>query len=136
MFLNQLEDVNKELFLKVCIHAAWSNGVFVNEEKEMIFAYCREMSIPEDVPEYDGTINDVLSELAEKATTKEKNIIVLEILGLVKADGVYEDKEKEKEFMDALVTGMKVKEGVLSKLNSLLDIYATVCKELFFTLSE
>ncbi len=134
MFLNQLEEVSKELFLKVCIHAAWSNGVFVNEEKEMIFAYCREMSIPEDVPEYDGTINDVLLELADKATTEEKNIIVLEILGLVKADGVYE--EKEKEFMDALVTGMKVKEGVLSKLNSLLDIYTTVCKELFFTLSE
>lgn len=134
MFLNQLQEVNKELFLKVCIHAAWSNGVFVNEEKEMIFAYCREMSIPENVPECDETINDVLLELAEKVTTKEKNIIVLEILGLVKADGVYEDKEKE--FMDALVTGMKVKEGVLSKLNSLLDIYATVCKELFFTLTE
>lgn len=118
----------------MCVHAAWSNGVFVNEEKEMIFAYCREMCIPEDVPEYDGTINDVLSELAEKATTKEKNIIMLEILGLVKADGVYE--EKEIEFMNSIVAGMKVKEGVLSKLNSLLDIYATVCKELFFTLSE
>lgn len=134
MFLNQLKEVNKELFLKVCIHAAWSNGVFVNEEREMIFAYCREMSIPENVPECDETINDVLLELAEKATTKEKNIIVLEILGLVKADGIYEDKEKE--FMEALATGMNVNEGVLSKLNSLLDIYTEVCKELFIAINE
>lgn len=118
----------------MCVHAAWSNGVFVNEEKEMIFAYCREMCIPEDVPEYDGTINDVLLELVKKATAKEKNIIVLEILGLVKADGEYE--EKEIEFMNSIVAGMKVKEGVLSKLNSLLTIYTTVCNELFLTIGD
>lgn len=134
MFLNQLAKENKELFLKVCIHAAWSNGVFVNEEKEMIFAYCREMCISENAPEYDGTIDAVIAELAEKASDKEKNIIVLEILGLVKADGVYE--EKEVEFMNSLVSRMKVKEGVLSKLNSLITIYTTVCNELFLTIGE
>ncbi len=129
MFLNQLENENKQSFLKVCVLAALSNGVFANEEKEMIGAYCREMNIPENVPEHSDSMEDVLAVLAEKASDMEKNIIVLEVLGLVKSDGVYEDKEKA--FMKTLVCGMKVKEGILAKMESLLEIYTVVCKELY-----
>lgn len=134
MFLNRLEEGNKKLFLKVCTHAAWSNGVFQNEQKDMVFAYCREMNIPEHIPEYNGTIDATIEELASKATEEEKNIIVLEILGLVKSDGAYE--ETEKEFMDALVTGLKVKESVFDKISSLLEKYIDLCSELLSTVSE
>ena len=129
MFLNQLENDNKELFLKVCVLAALSNGLFANEEKEMISAYCREMNIPENIPECSESIEDIAAVLAEKASDVEKNIIVLEVLGLVKSDGLYEDKEKA--FMETLVSGMRTKEGMLSKMESLLEIYTVVCKELY-----
>ena len=36
MFLNELQEKNKELFLKICLHASLSNKVFADEEKEMI----------------------------------------------------------------------------------------------------
>ena len=33
MFLNELQEKNKELFLKICLHASLSNKVFADEEK-------------------------------------------------------------------------------------------------------
>lgn len=128
MFLIQLKEENKELFLKVCIHASMANGIFEDEEKEMISAYCREMNIPVNMPEYGETLDETLSVLAEQADDVEKKIIILEILGLVRADGVYDAAEKT--FMKQLVEGLNIKEDILSKYNSLLEIYTSVCKEL------
>lgn len=134
MFLAYLEDYNKEKFLKVCAHAALSNGVLAKEEEEMMRLYCREMDIPVNIPKDIGNLDDVLQDLAESANEAEKNIILLETLGIVKSDGVYD--EKEKEFMKKLVNGLGAREGVLSKLNSLIDIYTTVYKELYATITE
>jgi len=50
MFLNYLKDTNKENFLKVCVHAALSNGVFAEKEKEALTAYCREMNVEVHIP--------------------------------------------------------------------------------------
>jgi len=134
MFLNQLERKNKEAFLKICVLAALSNGVFAQEEKEMIGAYCREMNIPENIPDCSETLEDVLKELAISTSNKEKNIILLEILGLVKSDGIYD--EKEVDFMEKLSKGLDVKEGTLTKLNALLEIYTVVYKEIYLAIND
>ena len=134
MFLSYLQNENKQSFLKLCVYAALSNGVFAKEEKEMISTYCREMNIPENVPDASEPIESLLEEISKSANEAEKNIIVLEILGLLKSDGVYD--EKEKVYMEKLVQGIGVKEGILSKINSLLDIYEVVCKELYSTITE
>lgn len=128
MFLNLLQETNKDLFLKLCVHASLANDIFAEEEKEMIYAYCREMNISEHIPEDTSEFDKVVDSLAVQANYVEKNIIILEILGLVKTDGVYD--EKEEEFMKKLIKRMKVKNDVLSKYNSLLEIYIAVCKEL------
>ena len=39
-------------------------------------------------------------------------------------------------FIDSLVKGLNIKEGALSKIISLLEIYTTVCKELYATIFE
>lgn len=128
MFLNLLQESNKELFLKVCVHAALANEIFAEEEKDMIYAYCHEMNIAEYIPENVEKLDEVVHSLNAQADEVEKKIIVLEVLGLIKADGVYD--EKEKDFMKMLVKKMNVKEDVLSQYNSLLEIYLAVCKEL------
>ena len=94
MFLTYLKDVNKEKFLEICVHAALSNGVFAEEEKETLAAYCREMNVDVHVPETRETFEALLSTLSDTASQAEKNIIVLETLALVKSDGVYDDKEQ------------------------------------------
>jgi hypothetical protein len=128
MFLSLLKENNKELFLKVCVYASLANGVFADEEKAMIFAYCREMNIAERIPESDDGLESVLKDLVVSCDAVEKKIVVLEILGLIKSDGVYD--EKEKLFMKQLADGLQINESVVDKLNSLLEIYVAVCKEI------
>lgn len=134
MFLHLLQETNKTVFLKLCVHASLANDIFAEEEKELIHAYCREMNIKEHIPEQTETFEQIMEILSVQADSVEKNIIILEILGLLKADGIYD--EKEEEFMKKLAAGMKVKEEVVSKYNSLLEIYLSVCKELRSSVCE
>lgn len=134
MFLNYLEEENKERFLKLCVYAALANDTFEKKEKEMIYAYCREMSISEYIPDICDNFEDVLNDISKNTNNIEKNIILLEILGLVKSDGVYDDKERE--FMEKLAEGIKVKEDMLERTNSLLDIYMDICKDLYTLIME
>ena len=134
MFLNQLNQENKQLFLKICVLGSLCNGVFEQEEREMISAYCREMNIPDDVPECNESLEEVLKNLANKTSDVEKNIILLEIMGLVKSDNVYDKKEMT--FINLLVKNLNIKEDVLNKITSLLDTYTKVCNELYSTIFE
>lgn len=134
MFLNYLKEGNKSAFLRLCVHAALSNGVFEQEEEKTIGAYCREMNIPQNVPDTNESLENVLNYIEENADDVEKKIIVLEILGLVKSDNVYDDMEKD--FMKKLIEGIKVQDDVLRKMNNLLDIYITVYRELYATIFE
>lgn len=45
MFLNLLNEHTKKGFLKLCVHAYLSNGAFAEKEKDILFAYYREMNI-------------------------------------------------------------------------------------------
>lgn len=45
MFLNELSNEEKNLFIDLCIYGAESNQIFADEEKAMINAYCTEMQI-------------------------------------------------------------------------------------------
>lgn len=134
MFLNQLEEESKELFLKLCVHASLSNGVISDHEKEMISAYCREMNISERIPACNESLDVTLSTLSTNASDVEKNIIILELLGLVKSDGAYDSEERK--FMEQLTTDINAKQSILSKLDSLLEIYSAVYKELLETICE
>lgn len=134
MFLNLLREESKELFLKVCVHASLSNEIFAEEEKEMIYAYCREMNITEHIPEQVEDFGQIMNCLAEKTDDTEKKIIILEILGLIKADGIYD--EKEKCFIKMFVDEMGIQEDMLGRINSLLEIYLAVCKELRVAVME
>ena len=104
MFLMLLKEENKERFLKVCVYAAMSNEIFAEEEKLMISAYCREMNIAEHIPETTAEFDAFIPELAENTDSKEKNIILLETLALIRSDGIYDDREQA--FMKSLTVGL------------------------------
>lgn len=75
MFLSYLNEVNKEGFLKLCVHAALSDNNFAEEESEVIAAYCREMDLNVHQPEVCESFQDLVKELNNSTTKKEKNII-------------------------------------------------------------
>lgn len=133
MFLNQLEKDTKNLFLELCKHAANSDNVFEEVEKEMMYAYCREMNMPEIIPEDEKPLDELIKSIRENSSEKERNIIILEILGLMNADSEY--AKEEEEFVIKLVKDLEIKEGILSKISSLLAIYKTVCQEMYATVN-
>lgn len=134
MFLNQLEETNKENFLKICVHAALANGVFAKEEKETLFAYCREMNIKEHVPEIPEAFEELVKVIDKNMDEKEKKICILETLALVKCDGFYDDEEQT--FIRKLSGGLGLSDDVLRKFNELLDKYLKVGKEIFTAITE
>lgn len=134
MFLSYLNKVNKEGFLKICVHAAVSNEIFADEEKLAIAAYCREMDLNIHEPEVSEEFQDLLKDLKASTTKEEKNIIVLETLALVKSDSIYD--EKEKEFMRKLIDGLGISNSELTKFEKLLDKYTQIGKELYTAITD
>lgn len=134
MFLNQLEQKTKNAFLELCAYAAMANDVLEKAEEETMYAYCREMNICERMPNRERKLSELLTYLAENTDSCEKKIIILEILGLMKIDGVYDNKEKE--FMSNLVDGLEMEKNILSKLEKLLDSYMDLYKEINSVISE
>lgn len=75
------------------VHAANSNGVFADEEKVMIQEYCREMRIPFFDAENAISMEEVV-EVFKDSALRIKKIVLLETLGLVYSDGMFDDSEK------------------------------------------
>lgn len=128
MFLMLLKEENKERFLKVCVYAAMSNEIFAEEEKLMISAYCREMNIAEHIPETTAEFDAFIPELAENTDGKEKNIILLETLALIRSDGIYDDREQA--FMKSLTVGLGLPLSKLDDYLVILDKYNEMAKEM------
>ncbi len=128
MFLMLLKEENKERFLKVCVYAAMSNEIFAEEEKLMISAYCREMNIAEHIPETTAEFDAFIPELAENTDSKEKNIILLETLALIRSDGIYDDREQA--FMNSLTLGLGLPLSKLDDYLVILDKYNEMAKEM------
>lgn len=133
MFLNQLAPTTKEVFLKICVHAALADGVFAEEEKQLLFAYCKELDVEPHVPETPETFEELLNSLSATTSSAEKNIIVLEILGLVMIDNDYD--EKEKVFIKTLAEGFEISDATVFKFIELLDAYTKIGKELYATIT-
>ena len=88
MFLSELRDTQKELFLDLSIYLSMRDGNFADVEKNTIIQMCKEMGIDKRlVPVLN--FDDVLNQLAESVTIREKRIIILEIGGVILADGFF-----------------------------------------------
>lgn len=134
MFLNRLSEVTKESFLKICVYASLSNEMFADEEKETLFAYCREMNVPESIPDTPESFDELIKKINSETNNEEKNIYLLETLALIKSDGIYD--EKEQEFMKKLTNGLGFSDDVLDKYNKLLEKYLEIGKELYAAITE
>lgn len=93
MFLGQLSEKEKNAFISLSVHVSNSNGVFADEEKVMIQEYCKEMGIPFFDAENTISMEEVVTIFTE-SELHIKKIVLLETLGLVYSDGVFDDDEK------------------------------------------
>lgn len=128
MFLGILSKENKERFINLCSVAVAADGVVVEAEKDMIFAYCREMNIEEHMPGGARSLDELLNEIKNDSSDQERKIIAFETLALLYADDEYTPEEEE--LMVKIVETLEIDKASFAHTLGLFDIYKTVYKEL------
>ncbi len=127
MFLSELKDEQKDLFLDLGIHLSMSDGRFSDIEKNTIRQMCKEMEIGERLEaniEFDAALN----RLSENATVREKRIVLLEMAGIVMADGVYSPEEKTtvENISNTLGVDYPRCENAISLIKELFAVYSKI----------
>ncbi len=128
MFLNQLTPAEKEAFVSLAVHAANANGIIEDTEYDMLEEYCKEMGITffdaKNIIDMDRIVG-----VFKNAEIKHKKIVLLEILGLLHADGHYD--EKERSFVKEYASKIELVEADVDLHSGLIDKYLGLVKEMY-----
>ena len=124
MFLNELSEKDKELFLNLCGHAIMADDVVEPEEMEYLALCCHEMEMPNQLPDISESLEDILDGITENSNAYERKIIVFELIRLFKYDNSYDDEEKA--FMKPILAKLGISEEIHDKLEKLADEYTKV----------
>lgn len=127
MFLGKLNCEEQEAFLSLSVHAAKANGVVAEEEKDMIEEYCHEMGISFFDAENVQPLEKVL-EIYGGSDMQNRKIVLLETLGLVYADGTYD--EAEQDFVRELAQKLCIDPETVEKQTELIMRYLKLIKEM------
>lgn len=127
MFLHLLNNEQRELFLDLAIKATEANGVVEIEEKNMLKAFSLEMQIPFRYTTK-KTTDEILSRLSDITTEKEKKILAFELIGILLADGIYD--EEEKTFMIQISERANISMDVIEKMINVLDEYRNIYEKI------
>ncbi len=95
MFLFDLTEEQKELFIDLAIGVVEANGVVDNSEKELLARYCREMAIEYREKANNVDYKDVLKKLKEVSDEAVLRKISIEIIALMYADNDLAEEENE-----------------------------------------
>ncbi len=115
MYLARLGKEQKELFLEITKVFVYADGVYSEEEKQVIKAYCQEMGMEDNVKPPKST-DELISEAKRICNKEAGKIIVFELIGLGMADGTYTNEER------ALVSK-------IAGMVSLSDDYCNACEK-------
>ena len=128
MFLNQLNENEKELYLELCAHAVMADDVFAPDEMGSIALICHELMIPNHMPDNDEPVQDILDKLNLIASKQQKNIMILELILLLKKDGTLDASETD--FLEQVRVGLEVSEEKFTSLFGLANIHLVLQREL------
>lgn len=118
MYLNKLNNEQKELFIDVCIHAAMSNQNFADAQKTLISEYFNEMNRSDVRYTADKDMETALSRLLEISSGTELRMIAIEIMALILSDQQFD--EFEKEFMQNFVDKLHIDHEKIAEMHELL----------------
>lgn len=129
MYLNKLNNEQKELFLDLSIHAAMANDDFADEEKETIKQYCSEMNIAE---RFDAKFSndEVVEKLTAISSKQEMRIVFMEIMALVLSDNIFDDQEQA--FVKKVAAAAQVtdeeKDRIVDTVQELYVVYGNIAR--------
>ena len=126
MFLGKLSEKEKNAFISLSVHASNSNGDFAEEEKMMIQEYCKEMGIPFFDANNAISMDEVIAVFLESERSIKK-IVLIETLGLVYSDGVFD--ELEKGFISGFAKKIGLTEEDVAKQTAAIKEYLAALKK-------
>ncbi|AYD39982.1 hypothetical protein D4Z93_05415 [Clostridium fermenticellae] len=103
MFLNELNKKESIAFVNLVELLAKSDNLFAKKEKNLICDYIEELSLNKD--EIPHMSFDKIIEQLKDSTSRIKNIIYLELIGLALIDGSFD--EEEIKFLNAIAGQFK-----------------------------
>ena len=121
MFLNKLNDTQKDLFLELVYAAAMANGEYSDAEKAVMQSYCVEMNKTFVEKKNHTNVYGLLMKIGAISNEEEKRIIVYELMALIMSDFEYD--EEEKEFMQRVSRALKVDNEYIDECSKLLKEY-------------
>ena len=130
MFLNYLNDEQKDLFIELAIKAAESNGIVALEQKNMLKCFAIEMNM-KPVYQTNRDVETIIDDVIKKTSEKELKVILFEILGIIISDNVFD--EKERYFTKHIVERCNIDLKIVDKMVSLLEDYSRIYKEIIET---
>ena len=131
MFLDILQEKNKEMFLEACASAVMPDRSLTEKGRNMVMAYCREMGVAEHIPRSSNNIVEITAKLAEQADISERRAIALGILTLIQIEGCLDAKSG---IIDDLVKGLKIGKETMERLDFLLELCASAYREIHRTI--
>ena len=94
MYLEALNNREKELFLSLAYNLSAADKDYSPEERVTVAAYCREMGIDFDMGKVNLSVDEVIDEISRDCSPQIKRIIVFEAMRLTLADLDYDDDER------------------------------------------
>ncbi len=123
MFLNSLNNMQKQLFQKLAIKAAEANGVVELEEKNMLKCFAVEMNIE---PFYftDISMDNLMQEILKNSNEQVLRIFLFETLAIIISDSEFD--EEEKKFVDTLSSKFGISKEKTDEMLELLYEYSQI----------
>ena len=128
MFIKNLGQRQKELFLLLAYKAAEANGEIAADEKEMMEEFSKEANIP-PIYSADISLEELLKELSEISSESEKRIIALETLSILKSDT--EIDMDERAFFSQVANKLDISNTEADKMEELLIKYTDIYEEIY-----
>jgi len=91
MFLNELNKKEAIAFISLIENLSRIDKVYAESEKELVNSYIEELSLPtenREVLSFEAAVNEL-----NDSSSRIKNIVYFELVGVALVDGSYEDKE-------------------------------------------
>ncbi len=127
MYLNNLSEQQKNLFIDICVHTANVDGNFSDDEKHLIKQFCEEMDI--DVRyEANKSVDDAVDALLEISSQTELKIILIELISLILADNKFDRFEEQ--FMNRFTEKIRLSQDdyseIFDTIKQLVSIYTKI----------
>ena len=95
MYLDVLNDKEKELFLSFAYNLSAADKDFSPEERMLISSCCREMGIDFDMSKINLSIDETMEQINSLCSSQVKKIIIFEAIRLAIVDTEYDEDERK-----------------------------------------